>query len=258
MLDTIYRAGQVLQLLSTEKTECGVTEVAEALGVSKSTAHTLLTSLCKTQLVRRTDRKRYRLGWGILALARALMESTEVRVEALPVMEELVQRFGETIHLAVLDGFEVVYMEKREGTRAVAISASAVGSRLPAHCSGVGKVLLADRPWNEVRALIPSTGLPRFTPNTITTAAELAEELKRVREQGYAYDNEEAIPEICCVAAPLRDHTGSVVAAISISVPAYRFSANRERYKREILAAARRISENMGYFPSARGRSGVV
>ncbi|MCS6868147.1 MAG: IclR family transcriptional regulator [Thermus sp.] len=118
---------------------------------------------------------------------------------------------------------------------------------LPAHCSGVGKALLAFRPWEEVERIVAERGMPAFTPNTITTLDELRTELQAVRERGYAYDIEEVVPELCCVAAPIRDHTGEVVAAMSLSVPFYRFQQLKEEYRKAILEATRTVSERLGY-----------
>jgi DNA-binding IclR family transcriptional regulator len=165
-------------------------------------------------------------------------------------MESLIIRFGETVHLATLERGQVIYVEKLQGTRAVQVSLTSVGSRLPAHCSGVGKVILANLPWEEANQLLSTSGMPALTPNTITEIAALQDELERVRAQGYAYDIEEAVEELCCVAAPIHDHTGEVVAAMSLSVPAYRFQQCKDQYRQAIIGATRQVSENLGYIPT--------
>ncbi|HEY8487214.1 MAG TPA: IclR family transcriptional regulator, partial [Limnochordales bacterium] len=241
---------RVFELFSAERPEWGVTEVSRALRIPKSSAHALLATLCRVGLLRKTPQNRYRLGWRVLALTQVLLDSTEFRAEALPAMQRLVARFGETVHLAVLEDGQVVYVEKLEGTRAVRVAVSRVGARLPAHCSAVGKVLLAHQPWEKVEAVAALHGLPALTPNTITSLERLRAELQRVREQGFAYDHEEVMPDLCCVAAPIRDHSGAVVAAMSLSVPAYRFRQHRDEYRRAILDAARQVSENLGFFPT--------
>lgn len=153
---------------------------------------------------------------------------------------------GETVHLAVLDGVQAVYIEKLQPSPAVKILISRTGARLPAHCSGVGKVLLAHSDWDQVATSFEDQGLPALTPNTIATLDTLAGELERVRERGYAYDDEETMVGLCCVAAPVYSYGGKVVAAVSISVPAYRFRPNEGKYVAAILDAARRISEDAG------------
>lgn len=250
MLGTLKKAGEVISLFTKQQPELGVTEVAVSLRIPKSSAYALLSSLCEIGLLRRTPQNRYRLGWRILGLGAVLKETTEFRVEAVPAMQRLVTRFGETVHLAVLEGVHVVYIEKLEGTRAVRIGASAVGARLPAHCSGVGKVLLADRPWHEIEQLVGEHNLPAYTPKTITRTEQLKAELERVREQGFAYDLEEVSRELCCVAAPVRDFTGRTVAAMSLSVPSYRFRQSRDVLRVEVVRAAREVSESVGYVPT--------
>jgi IclR family KDG regulon transcriptional repressor len=245
MLNTIRRAVQVLKLLSPDRPDIGVTEVAAELGIPPATAHALLSSLADGGLLRRTSSRRYQLGWTVLELSHTLLETSCLLRAARPVMEELVAGWGETTHLAVLVDGQVLYVEKLQGDRALEIVLSRVGKRLPAHCSGVGKVLLAHRPWEEVLAIIERQGLPAFTPNTITSIDQLAAELERVRRQGYAYDQEEVMIGLCCAAAPIMDRHKHVIAAMSLSVPAYRFYQNRQRLTTAIVDAARRISEEI-------------
>ncbi|MER3424394.1 MAG: IclR family transcriptional regulator [Nitrospiraceae bacterium] len=244
-MDTIRRAAQVLKLISRDRPDIGVTEVATAFGISASTAHELLSSLADEGLLRRTSRRRYQLGWALFALSQTLLETSCLLQAARPVMEELVAGWGETTHLAVLVDGQVLYVEKLQGDRALEIVLSRVGNRLPAHCSGVGKVLLAHRPWEEVLAIVERQGLPAFTPNTITSIDLLAAELERVRQHGYAYDQEEVMIGLCCAAAPIMDRRKRVIASMSLSVPAYRFYPNRQRLTTAIVDAARRVSERI-------------
>ena len=246
MPQTIKKATQILELFSLERPEWGVSEVARALKVPKSTTSELMSSLADHRLLTRTVKGRYRLGWRLFELSQTLLDTTEFRIEARRVMEELVRCWGETVHLAVLDGVQAVYIEKLQPTPAVKIWISRAGARLPAHCSGVGKVLLAHSEREYVAAMFEDQGMPALTRNTITTLDVLADELQRVREQGYAYDNEEILVGLCCVAAPIYDPAGTVVAAVSFSVPAYRFQPEKDKYTTAILDAARRISERAG------------
>jgi DNA-binding IclR family transcriptional regulator len=205
-------------------------------------------------LLRRTNAGRYKLGWRLVALSQVLLSTTDFRLEARPVMEALITRFGETVHLATLERGQVIYVDKLQGTRAIQVSVTGVGYQLPAHCSGVGKVILAHRAWEDVRQILASKGMAALTSNTITRVDSLQEELLRVATQGYAYDIEEAVEELCCVAAPIRDHRGDVVAAMSLSVPAYRFQQACEQYRLAIVGATRQISENLGYIPARCSR----
>lgn len=242
----IRKAAHVLDLFSLDRPEWGVSEVARELGIPKSTACELLISLTDQRLLRRTGRGRYRLGWRLFELSQTLLDTTEFRTEARKVMQGLVEQWGETAHLAVLEGIEAVYLEKVQPSPAVKILLSRTGARLPAYCSGVGKVLLANRNWRDIAEALEEKGLKALTANTLTTMDALAEELKGVHERGYAYDQEEVTIGLCCVAAPIWDYSGAVVAAMSLSVPAYRFNAKKKALTMAILEAARRVSETVG------------
>lgn len=242
----IRKTAHVLDLFSLERPEWGVSEVARELGIPKSTSCELLISLNDQRLLRRTGRGRYRLGWRLFELGQTLLDTTEFRTEARRMMQELVERWEETAHLAVLEGVEAVYLEKMQPSPAVKILLSRTGARLWAHCSGVGKVLLAHRDWDEVADQLLDRGMPALTPNTLTDLEELAEELRAVRERGYAYDMEETTVGLCCVAAPIRDYSGEVLAAMSLSAPACRFHPRVEELTATIVEAARRVSEAAG------------
>ncbi|MCS6827238.1 MAG: IclR family transcriptional regulator [Caldilinea sp.] len=248
MLRTLHKAARALTLFTPLQPEWTVGEMAKALELPKSSVSELLSSLAEHGLLRRVGSGRYRLGWRLLELGQTLLKTTEFRDEARAVMQEMVTRWGETMHLAVLESGAVVYLEKLRGQQGLQVELSGVGVRLPAHCSGVGKVLLAHRPWEEVLRVVGDGELHPFTPNTITSLDALAEELSRVRRQGYAYDLEEVSIGLCCVAAPIRDYEGQVVAAVSFSTPTHRFQMHKMQYTRAIVEGAQRISERLGYF----------
>lgn len=248
MLQTIQKASEVLSLYDRDHTEWGVREVAEKLKLAKSSAHDLLASLAHTGFLNKTDSGRYRLGWRLVTLSETLLATTELRKEAHPVMEELAAQYQETLHLAVLDDTKAVYIDKLEGRQAVRVELTSLGTRLYPHCSALGKVLLAYSPEEEVRRIIRTAGLPRFTPNTITEEAELFQALAKIRKQGYAYDLEEILPDLCCVGAPIYDYTGQVIASISMSVPAYRFRRLQSEYRDAVVRTAKVISERLGYY----------
>ena len=169
---------------------------------------------------------KYKLGLTALHLAHAVLQQLDFRKEAKPSMERLADLTSETVNLSVLDGDEVVYIEKAEGSASLRML-SRIGHRAPVHCTGAGKVLLSEMALDEVRAILRRTGLPRFTPNTIVTFDQYLRELEFVRANGYALDKEECEEGASCVAAPIRDHTGKIVAALSISGPTVRFGQDR-------------------------------
>jgi DNA-binding IclR family transcriptional regulator len=248
MLQTIQKAGEVLAMFDREHTEWGVREAALKLKMSKSSVHDLMSSLAKLGFLNKTGDNRYRLGWRLVTLSETLLATTELRKEAHPVLEELAAHYQETIHLAVLDDTQAVYVDKLEGRQAVRVELTSLGARLYAHCSALGKVLLAYSPEEEVRRIVHTAGLPRFTENTITNENDLAQSLAKIRKQGYAYDLEEILPDLCCVAAPIYNYTAQVIAAISMSIPAYRFRRSQTEYRDAIVRTAKIISKRLGYY----------
>jgi len=250
MLQTIQKAGELLTLFDRDHAEWGVREVAAKLKIAKSSAHDLMSSLAKLGFLNKTEDNRYRLGWRLVTLSETLLATTELRKEAHPVMEDLAAEFQETIHLAVLDDTQAVYVDKLEGRQAVRVELTSLGARLYAHCSALGKVLLAYSSDEEVKRIVQTVGLPRFTDNTITDENELLQNLAKIQKQGCAYDLEEILPDLCCVAAPIYNHTGQAIAAISMSIPAYRFKRSQNDFRDGVIRAAKKISKRLGYYGS--------
>ena len=248
MLQTIQKASEVLALFDRDHTEWGVREVAEKLNTAKSSAHDLMSSLAQVGFLQKTDDGRYRLGWRLVTMSETLLTTTELRKASRPLLEELAAQYQETIHLAVLDDTQVVYMDKLEGRQAVRVELTSLGARLYAHCSALGKVLLAYSSEENVKRIIQTAGLPRFTPNTITDEEELQQALSKIRKQGYAYDLEEILPDLCCVGAPIHNYTDAVIAAISMSIPAYRFRRSQTEFRDAIVLTAKMISKQLGYY----------
>jgi DNA-binding IclR family transcriptional regulator len=248
MLQTIQKAGDLLALFDREHTEWGVREVATRLDMAKSSAHDLMSSLAKLGFLNKTEDNRYRLGWKLVTLSETLLATTELRKEAHPVIQDLASQYQETLHLAVLDDTQAVYVDKLEGRQAVRVELTSLGARLYAHCSALGKVLLAFSNRDDVKRIIKTAGLPRFTDNTITDEEDLMQNLTKIQRQGYAYDLEEILPDLCCVAAPIYNHMGQVVAAISMSIPAYRFRRSQIDFRDGVIRAAKKISKRLGYY----------
>lgn len=143
MLQTIQKAGELLALFDRDHTEWGVREVATKLKMAKSSTHGLMSSLAKLGFLNKTEDNRYRLGWKLVTLSETLLATTELRKEARPVMEDLSSQYQETLHLAVLDDTQAVYVDRLEGRQVVRVELTSLGARLCAHCSALGKVLLA-------------------------------------------------------------------------------------------------------------------
>ncbi len=248
MIGTIRRVGQLLDLFDEDHPEWGVSGVARELRISKSSAHALLRSLATIGLLEQLPNSRYRLGWRTVALGNVLLTSTGIAGLARPVIETLAKTSGETVNLAVLERGHVIFIERVPGAGGRFASAVPIGTPLPFHCSAVGKVLLAHRPPAEAQALLKlAAAFDRFTRNTITDKERFRAELEQVRRQGYAFNLMEAFDDVCCVAAPVLNSLGLVVAAIGLSMPTYRFERHRDYYVSALLAATRRVSTELGW-----------
>ncbi|GAA2803513.1 IclR family transcriptional regulator [Saccharopolyspora taberi] len=192
--------------------------LAERLGVHKSTVLRLVRTMESAGFVRRDGVHHYRLGSTLFELAHLALEDLDVRAVARPHLVELGGISGHTVHLATLDGDQVVYIDKVDSRHAVRMY-SRIGKRAPLHCTAVGKVLVAGRPAAQRREIAGRIGYPAMTANTITSVQRYLAELDRVREQGYAVDRNEHEDFIHCIGAPVRDDRDEVVAAVSLSVP---------------------------------------
>ncbi len=230
-----------------EEPELGVTELADRLDLHKSTVHRFLVNLEACGLVERNRHTaRYRLGLRIFELGGLVLQQMNLWEEALPFLEGLVRDTGETGHLAVLDGGEAVYVEKVEARRALRIP-SAIGRGYPAHATSLGKVLLASLDPDTCEQLVADRGLIKCAPRTIIDPAALRIELDRVRDNGYAVDDEEYEEGLRCVGAPIVGHTGHVVAAIGIGGPVTRVTPARvSELAQLVIDAANGLSKRMG------------
>ncbi len=206
-----------------------VREAATRLGLPRSSVHELVHTLSALGAIAPADGGggRFTLGLLLHELGSAYLSDVEVAREGHRVAEEVAAACGETVHLATLDGIEVVYLAKVDSIHAVRM-VSAVGRRLPAHCTGVGKALLSALPEDELARRFggEDAGLAAMTPNSIGTVGALRRALAEVRRQGYATDDCESNRDVRCVAAPVRDHRGRPVAAMSISVPVSRTTSD--------------------------------
>jgi IclR family KDG regulon transcriptional repressor len=246
LLSSVARTLSVLDLLATEPHGLGLAEISRRMGLHKSTVYRMLLTLEASGLLERNPRdSRYRLGLKVLQLASQVLGRYGMREIAGPYMEQLSRETGEVIHLAVLDGAEIVYLDKR-GQGQVLTVATRIGGRNPAYASAMGKILLASLPWEQLEGFLARTQLKSLTPNTICDPAALRRALDRIRRQGHAVDNEEAFPGIRCVAAPVRDANGEVVAALSATVPSQRMGRTRvAELRRLVVETAAMISRRM-------------
>lgn len=245
---TADKALVLLSFLGEQRQELGVTEIARHLGISASTAYRLLRTLERRKFVQQNPANaKYRLGIKLIELGNAFLETVELRANARPVLMRLMEVSRETVHLMVLDGNMGIYLDRVESPQRIRVTSN-LGRREHLHCSAVGKAILAYLPDDAVARIIRTRGLPRFTANTITDPARLALHLERARRVGYTTDNIEGEEGVRCVGAPVFDHTGAVVAGLSVSGPAYRLSLEKlKRLSKAVKAAAQEISATLGY-----------
>jgi IclR family acetate operon transcriptional repressor len=218
-VQSLDRALDLLEALASAG-ELGVSELAARTGLVPSTAHRLLATLVERGYAAQSAAGgRYLIGYKLLELAAGLQDRVErLRLAAREHLEAIQVHTGETTNLVVLEGRDVVYVDKVDGTRSVRLFLE-VGRAIPAHTSGAGKAILAWRSHEDVAALLGVEPLPRSTPRTITTLDALEEDLTRIRRRGFATDNEEHEEGVACVGTPVFDHRGVSVAALSISGP---------------------------------------
>jgi DNA-binding IclR family transcriptional regulator len=232
------RTLDILELLTRRQAPMTFTEIADALGFPRSSLHNLLRTLVQSGWAELDPvNRRYALGIRAWQAGNAYLRAVDLAERARPHMQAVRDAFQDTVQLAVRDGRYNVYIAKVEGGELLVL-ASAIGRRLEAHATGVGKVLLADLDPDERAALLYSRPLERFTPHTITDPVALEAELATIRERGHGFDHEEYTLGVRCVAVGVRDHSGRVVAGMSVSVPSIRFDATRADHARGLLQSA--------------------
>jgi len=245
VLNSVDNALALLECFEEGNHELSVPEIAEKLKLSKSSTYRIAYTLwVRGYLVKNEDTHRYRLGYKILTLSAAMRKSSNLIQEVRPYLKKLMEKTGETAHLAVLYDNMSTFIEKIESPKTIQMS-SAVGVRLPAYCSATGKVLLSGISEEELERYLKETELKRFTPATITNAEKLKEEIKTIKRQGYSIDNEETEEGLMCISAPIKDHKGDVIAAISISGPATRLKKRKKEHIKEVTTIAHQISSSI-------------
>ncbi len=247
VVKSVNKALEIIDILVKSDGGISLGELSKRAGQHKTTTHRLLQSLLKYGYADQdSETKKYKAGLKIFELSHQLIDKMELRVEARSELKKLNQKTNETVHLAVLDKGEVVYIDKIEPQRTIRMYSS-IGKRAPAHCTGVGKALLAYLPEDELERVVEEKGLKGYTETTITSIPRFKDELQKIRDRGYAIDNAEHEEEVRCVACPIYDHTGQVIAAVSLTIPSFR--ANREEIEKFapiVMKYASKISKKIG------------
>jgi DNA-binding IclR family transcriptional regulator len=251
-INTVTNALRVLESFFDDE-ERGVTELSHELALHKNNVFRLLATLEQRGYIEQSPRNdRYRLGVRTLELGQAFLRSRSLLRLAQPVLSDLVAETQESAHLGALQGFEVAHLQGALPNRVV-LTASRVGTRLPAHCTALGKVLLGCADESVLAAYDKSIGgereLERRTPATIIDRHKLFEHLRSAANRGFATDVEECVPGLCCCAAPVYDAAGRAVAALSVSGPAFRLGPDRllNEVVPRVVAAADRLSRDLGH-----------
>lgn len=247
LVQSVDRALQILNFLSTRPDGFALTTISQELGLNISTCHHLISTLAYRNYVEQDPQtKRYMLGPKVLHLKNIALAASDLYAQALPVLRELNQTSQETVHLAVLRNDELLTVAKLDALHSVRINRPDDARAI--HCTATGKSILAFLPESEQERLLDLYGMVKFTPKTIVDPDQLQEELQRVREQGYALDIEEFNPGVCCIGAPIRNHAGEVLGSFSVSVPVFRADyARMQELVGMVLEAGQKISYKLGY-----------
>lgn len=240
---SVERVAALLEVLSQRRSPMRMIEIAQALDLPKSTTHGLLQTLQAKELVVRDDNQRYRLSLRLFSLAATALELVDLPELARPAMEELSGRTGGTCNLAVLDGHHVLYIEKVEHRDSLVRLVTHVGTRIPAHVTALGKVLVDALPEAEREQWLTEHVFDRMTDHTLTSAETFREDLMGIAKRGFALDNQELHSAITGFAAPIRDHTGTVVAALSLTYLGSNMNAaEKKKLGSQIVQAADAVS----------------
>ena len=245
-IQVIDRMSLLLDAVSRYPEPVSLKILAAETGLHSSTAFRILDSMQSNGFVERDVTGKYQLGRKLLSLGSRAHAQSDVRQIAEPIMAQLRDELGESVNLTVREGDEVVYIERAIPNRMMHVQ-QLVGSRAPLHVTAVGKLMLAMNGDDECMAYTKRTNLPAYTRNTINDLDKLLNEANRIREQGYAYDNEEAEIGVGCIGTLIYDARGNIVAGLSVSAPIER---RQDKWVERLLQAARQISEELGYRPA--------
>lgn len=250
-IKVLEKTFKILALFTEQTTALSLKEISDLLGYNPSSIFRIVKNLEDVAYLEKDlDTQKYKLGFGLYYLGTLAESHTIMRKIAKPLLERLSEECEETIHLAVIHRGQALYLEKMKSKKVLQVI-SRTGTKLPCHCSGVGKMLLSALPPDKLDQIVLEKGLPRFTQNTITDIQSLRRELDCIRRQGYAVDNEEIETGLKCIAAPVRDPALGVVAAVSISAPKDRFDAEFSSFKYLVMKTVDEISRMIAHHKDA-------
>jgi IclR family KDG regulon transcriptional repressor len=246
-LSSVATAIQLLKVFSEEQVDIGISELSRRLGVAKSTVHRLAATLAAEGLLEQDrESEKYRLGIALFRLGALVRRRMDISSQGRPYLYELREKTNETVHLAILDGTEIMYVYNLESTQAIRMR-SDLGVRKPAYCTAEGQAILAFQPQAVIDAVI-AQGLSPRTPQTITDPADLTKALAVVRQRGCAIEDEESEIGMRGISAPIRNDAGDVVAAVGLAGPVTRLSKKAiAAFIPHVIETADLVSSRLGY-----------
>ncbi len=247
-VQTLDRTLDIIELLATCSQGMGVTEIGQQLQLHKSTVHRLINALAHRGYIEKDQRTGlYKIGLKFIEISSLYLHQLELKTEAVPMMRRLAEITGQVTHLAILDETDVVYIEKVDVVQSLRLY-SHIGRRIPVYCSALGKVLLSGQSSLRQKQILQSINYIPYTENTIQDPEALFSELQKTSQRGWAVDDEEHEAGIRCIAAPVRDFTRKVIAALSISGDKNTLTAEQdEKFSAMVIEAAGAISKRLGF-----------
>jgi DNA-binding IclR family transcriptional regulator len=243
------RTIDIIQFISSKNKALTLTEISKNLGIPKSSALEILNTLVSKNIIELGEEgtKTFKIGWKLLEMTAATLSRNDLHREARPHLEELSHQSGETVFLAVEDRGQMVYLDKVEGSSMIRATAT-LGSRVPMHCGALGKAFLAALPNFRIAEIAGKADLKQYTPNTITRYPQLLEEVRRIRRQGYAVDNQEYVPDIFCLGAPILNQLNQPIASISMAMRAYKMGKGKKSSCSSlVISTAMNLSRRLGF-----------
>lgn len=247
-MQSLERFINILESFSAEKPELSLGELVKITGLPKPTVYRIVEAMVKYNILSKDkNTMRYKVGVKLFELGSIYLASMELRDIAFPYLDWLQRQTGESIHLGILDGNEVVSIEGLESAHSLRLKVW-IGKRAPVHCTAIGKAILAFLPLEKQNEIISKVSLQQFTKRTITSKEKLKIELKKIQMEGLAQDLGEHEEGIHCIGAPVFDRKGEVVASISVSGPAVRMTEEKmKKYAPLLFKVASDISKKLGY-----------
>ncbi|WZL71657.1 IclR family transcriptional regulator [Clostridiaceae bacterium 35-E11] len=248
VVKSVLKALDILEVLD-KKHEIGISEISEILHWDKSTVHRLISTLKqKGYVVQNPLNQKYSNSFKLFEMGNNVVERLGLRRQAQPFLERLAVLTQETVNLAIMDGSSIIYIDKIESQATIKVDLS-IGKKLPIYCTGLGKVMLAYKSREAVEKLLEKEAFVKYTKNTIENLEGLFEQLEQIRKQGYCIDEEEYVEGLQCIAAPVKDYSGLVIAAISVAMPKYRYDEGEKEigYTKIVKDITDQFSKELGY-----------